>query len=189
MAKKRQRKPRLVKPVTLSFPVFTYNPQGLQSYTERDLRREYSRLRSIARKRLERIGESEFQKSDIYKYNKARFKTLAEIKNPTELRHLLVDVSRFLLSERASVTGLRESRARSIEYFHEQGYTFINEQNYQDWRDFLRYVREMENYVYDYESELNAFQTAAEKGVSSNVEEVYKIYARQTARGKDIPAY
>ena len=188
MAKKRQRKPRAVKPVNLSFPVFTYNPQGLQSRSEKELRREYSRLRSIARKRLERMGASEFASSDIYRYNKARFKQLADVRSMTELRHLLVDVSRFLLSDRSTITGLKESRAKSIEYFHEQGYTFITEENYSDWRAFLKYVRDMEGYVYDYSSELTAFEKASAAGNTNNVQRVYEFYVQQTARGNDIPS-
>lgn len=188
MAKKRQRKPRIVKPVELSFPVFAYNPQGLQSYSERNLRREYSRLRSIARKRLERISSSEFADSDIYAYNKARYKTLSEIRSKTELRHLIVDITKFLLAERSTVTGLKESRSKSIEYFHEMGYTFITEENYKDWRAFLKYVRQMEDYVYNYESELTAFEQAVKAGESGSVQKAYEYYVKQTERGKNIPS-
>lgn len=188
MAKKRQRKSRSVKSVELSFPVFAYNPQGLQSYSERDLRREYSRLRDIARKRLKRMSESEFSDSDIYDYNKDRFKMLREIKSQLQLRHLLVDITKFLLAERSTVTGMKESRTRSIEYFHEMGYDFITEENYKDWRAFLKYVRQMEDYVYNYESELTAFKQAVEAGQSGSVQKAYEYYVKQTERRKDIPS-
>ena len=40
-----------------TFPISSYQPQALQEgFSEKELRREYSRLRSVARKRLERFA-------------------------------------------------------------------------------------------------------------------------------------
>lgn len=187
MAKKRQRKARQTKPVKLSFPVFDYNPQGLKSKPEKALRKEYSRLRSIARKRLERMSESEFVRTETYKYNANRFKQLPSISSLTELRHLLVDLSRFLLAEGGSITGQREIKYRSIERFHEKGFDFVNAENYFDWLDFLHYVREMEGYVYNEDALKDAFKEAQREGVSDDVKSAYEYYQANTGRYANIP--
>ena len=195
---KRQRKPRQTKPVKLSFPVFEYNPKGLKSKPEKELRKEYSRLRSIARKRIERMAETEFARTETFKYNVNRFKQLSGISSNVELRHLLVDLTRFLLAEGGSVTGQREIKRRSINKFRESGFDFVNEENYLDWIDFLHYVRDMEGFKYGKDEESvritvknalkESFKQAIAEGVESDAEKAYKFYMQNTGRGAHIPS-
>ena len=45
----------MAKYVKFTFPISAYHPDALQNeYTERELRKEYARLRDIAQKRLKR---------------------------------------------------------------------------------------------------------------------------------------
>lgn len=132
----RQRRP------TLTFAAEDYNPQGLSKYSEAELRKEYSRLRSMARSRMKRLAESEFKESDILRYNRVdKFKTLAEIKDQQELKRLLSDVARFVTSPLSTITGQREYREKILRTLHENGYTFVNESNLKEWGEFMQYLK------------------------------------------------
>ena len=50
-----------------------YGPDGIQWADAADYRTEYSRLRSIAQKRLGRIKGTEFEQSAIFKQNRDGF--------------------------------------------------------------------------------------------------------------------
>lgn len=107
---------------------------------EQQIREEYSRLRSIARKRLERIRGTEWENTDIYRQNAGKFKPLSEIKS-SELPGYLDAVSRFVIAKRSSVTGLTQYRSATVETLRKRGFTFVTEENYNDLVKFLEAVR------------------------------------------------
>lgn len=132
----RQRRP------TLTWAAEDYNPQGLSKYSEAELRKEYSRLRSMARSRMKRLAESEFKESDLLRYNRVdKFKTLAEIQDQQELKRLLSDLARFVTSPLSTIKGQREYREKVLRTLHENGYTFVNESNLKEWGDFMQYLK------------------------------------------------
>lgn len=106
-------------------------------YTDSELRKEYSRLRSIARKRLERMGKSEFADTKTYLKNRNRFKQVKDIKNKTELSKMLADVYDFVSSKRSRITGLKEIRRESVETLHSHGYNFVTKENWKVFTDFM----------------------------------------------------
>lgn len=120
--------------VSFSFPISAYHPDALQAIAadegEKALRREYTRLRDIAQKRLMRLEQSEFAGTQIVRYNRDRFKPLREVSSRSELSHLLSDVARFLVSQKSTVSGQREYVRRSVESMREGGLTAVNEKNF-----------------------------------------------------------
>lgn len=129
------------KKATLKYDKNLYTPTGAKELTDKELRQEYSRLRSIARKRLERFEGTEWTTSQIYQYNKEGFKPLKEIKSDRELRYLLSDVARFITAERGSVSGLEKERRQAVKTLNERGYTFVNKKNFRKFAEFMEYVR------------------------------------------------
>lgn len=107
--------------------------------TEKQARAEYSRLRSIARKRLERFEGTEWEDTNTYKYNKGQFKPLPDIKSKDELYRRLSMVATFIASDTGSVKGLKAQRKRSIETLHSHGYNFVNTKNF---KEFSKYMEE-----------------------------------------------
>lgn len=151
--------------VKFSFPISAYQPDALQQgYSEKELRKEYTRLRDIAQKRIKRMGESEFRGSQTYKYNVNRFSKLSEIGSKSELTHLLGDLARFLTASRGSIKGMRKERQRSIDTWHEKGATFVNAENYNEWIDFLVFVKDFVGFNY-WEKAADMFQQAKKEGV------------------------
>ena len=149
-----------------TFPISAYQPQALQEgYSEKELRREYSRLRSVARKRLERFEGSEFEDSNVYRYNKGKYVPLSQVSNKGELVHLLSDVARFLTAEAGSVSGQRVIRDKAIATWHDKGYTWINKSNYAAFARFLEFSREFVGQPY-MEKAAELFRRADDQGVS-----------------------
>lgn len=151
--------------IKFTFPISAYQPQALQEgYSEKELRREYSRLRSVARKRLERFAGSEFVDSNVYRYNKGKYVPLSQVSNKGELVHLLSDVARFLTAEGGSVSGQRALRDKAIATWHENGYTWLNKSNYAAFARFLEFSREFVGQPY-MEKAAELFRRADDQGV------------------------
>lgn len=151
--------------INFTFPISAYQPQALQEgYSEKELRREYSRLRSVARKRLERFEGSEFEDSNVYRYNKGKYVPLSHVSNKGELAHLISDVARFLTAEGGSVSGQRAIRDKAIATWNENGYTWINKSNYAAFARFLEFSREFVGQPY-MEKAAELFRSADDQGV------------------------
>ena len=149
MAWKGGRPPR-TRYAKLGFPVFDYNPQSLQKYSMKQLRKEYSRLRTIANKRIDRLLQSEFADTQAVAYNAGIYIPLKGVESESELRHLLSDVARFITSEQSTVTGQRDIIERNVQIWNdEKGFENINESNVRAWVEFLEYIQDMEGYVYE----------------------------------------
>lgn len=150
--------------VKFQFPISQYYPEALQNYSERELRREYSRLRDVAQKRLGRLKQSEFAGSPTVKYNEGRFVKLSEVQNKQDLTHLLSDITRFLTASKGSVSGMKETRRKSIESLHDSGLTFVNENNFSEFTDFMEWLKDF--YPHGYPSKaLQVFEEAQEKRI------------------------
>ena len=139
MPARKQARPR---GASLSWEPTSYNPQGLQAYSERDLRREYTRLRDVARKRIQRLQASEFKGSSVARYNTMdKYRKLSEIRSPEELRRRLSDLARFVTAKTGSVKGLREQRTAQLETLHEHGFTFVDKTNLKEWGQYLQWLK------------------------------------------------
>lgn len=126
-------------------PEVAYTPGGLSilhAVEEKQARAEYSRLRSVARKRIERLGSSEFSNRAIYRYNVNRFIPLQDVRSVGQLGSLLGDVKRFLESPVSTVSGQRADRKSKIAQLHAHNYKFVNESNFDRFTDFMEYIRE-----------------------------------------------
>lgn len=116
-----------------------YYPYRLKQIDERALRKEYTRLRKIANKRLNRLQASEYKESDLAREYAGGFALLADVKDlPRELTAL----ARFVASERSSVTGLKRIDKQTIETLHQHGYTFVNTKNVGQFGAFMEEMRQ-----------------------------------------------
>lgn len=116
-----------------------YYPYRLEQIDERALRKEYTRLRKIANKRLNRLQASEYKESNLAKEYAGGFALLADVKDlPRELTQL----ARFVASERSSVTGLKRIDKQTIETLHEHGYEFVNAKNVRQFGAFMEEMRQ-----------------------------------------------
>lgn len=95
---------------TLRYNAAKYTPAGLETWPEKELRAEYTRLRDIAQKRIKRLSRDPVaQTSSIYREFEHGFPRLRDIKTREGLEHAMADVSRFVRARGSTVTGARES--------------------------------------------------------------------------------
>ena len=120
-----------------------------EGHTEKELRQEYAKLRSVAQKSLKRMGESRYSDSETYRQNRNAFPKTGSIKSKRELARALTDVTRFLSSKSHSISGLNEIRQEQVSTWQNQyGYSFVNFNNFDQWVNFLEWYKDMVGFVY-----------------------------------------
>ena len=115
---------------------------------EREVRKEYTRLRDISQKRLKRIAAAGYENTDVYQKNVKHYPKLKDIKSKSELAQRLSDLSRFVGSTQSTVKGLKEREKKVLKTLKKSGYKYINEFNLSDFGDFMEYYRDA---LYDLE--------------------------------------
>lgn len=159
----------------LTFDRQFYTPIGAKELKAEDLRKEYSRLRSIADKRIKRMGKSEWNDSQIYLENREGFKTLKDIKTDAELRHEFSNLARFVTSERGTVSGQNKIRKETVKTLKDRGYDFVTVKNFRDFAEFMEYARTSNlGKLYDSDKVAEVYETEEKKG--TDPEELRKAY-------------
>ena len=182
------RKGGLRKKATLKYDKDLYTPVGVQALSETEIRKEYSRLRSIARKRLQRFEGTEWENTEIYRYNKDKFKPLKEIKSERELRFLLSDVARFVTAKRGSVSGLKQERKQTIETLQDRGFTFVTKDNFREFAEFMEYVRTANlNRIFDSKRVAEFYEQAEKKNYTNEeMRNAFKSWSRRQRKQNKI---
>lgn len=103
----------------LKRPASQYTPYALHEWPESDLRKEYTRLRDIAVKRLKRMGQDqELRQTQEYKYYSKRMPKLRDLVDRIEIEDFLADIAIFVNSpEISTVGGVRERIKRQRKFF------------------------------------------------------------------------
>lgn len=124
----------------LGFDRSDYAVSNLARMDPKDVRREYTRLRAIANKRIKRLGESEFKDTEAYLRNRYGFAKIENLPGQQILYNLNA-VMRFLTAEAGSISGQKAIRSRTIETLHQHGYDFVNKTNFRQFAEFMEEVR------------------------------------------------
>jgi hypothetical protein len=162
-----------------------YTPEGAKTLTDKQLRKEYSRLRSIARKRLERFTGTEWTDTQVYKLNAGVYKPLNEIKSDRELRHMFAGVARFVSSATGSVKGLENQRKEAVQTLNDRGYNFVTKENFRKFAEFMEYARVANlNRMYD-SKRIADFYKATEKQKLSS-EQLQKSFRSWSKKQKKL---
>lgn len=130
-------------------PLDYVNTQELKyskRYTEKELAKVYSYFRSVAKKRINRLGQYGYTKTAQYQRMKAiGLPILKEIENRNQLAMYLQQTAFFVSTESSTISGIKRIRAQKLEQFQEMGFTGINESNYDDFIEFFETAKA--NYV------------------------------------------
>ena len=130
----------------------SYNPQSIRAAFKNEdkeqaikaMRKEYTRLRSAAVKRLNRLEGAGFGGSQISKYYKDKMPNLRGMSRSeinASITEMLVDVNRFLASDLSTVKGQTELRNQRILTLREYGYD-VDWTNFEYLTDVLDYIRD-----------------------------------------------
>ena len=98
-----------------------YTPYKMESMTEAQIRAEYSKLRSVANKRLQRLDSAGIGMRALSGY---RFPTIAQIESSSKdtVASELANVSRWLGDYRSTLTGERQFISEFKEMMRSKGY-------------------------------------------------------------------
>lgn len=120
------------------YPGAVYNPYGLAQIPEADVRKEYTRMRNVAIKRIKRI------KSDPRWSNKVRVPAvpkLAELTTPAKVRLALADLHKWMGRRTSSVSGLNNALRRSVKTLRERYGINVTMDNVNIFGEFMEWAR------------------------------------------------
>lgn len=132
-------------PIKYKYNPEVYIPAAVRyGYLElSEARAEYSRLRSVAVKRLERLSRTEGARYSAYQmYGKEGFAPLPKNATPAEVGRALADVYHFLEMKTSSISQIRESQRQALKTLQERGYSFVNKSNIKEFGEFMEAARQ-----------------------------------------------
>lgn len=165
--------------------LYNYEAYKGGNITSKELRKEYSRLRAVADKRLKRMQGTKWENSQTYLRNAGKYGTIADIENEAlsnakslkpEAAKKYVDVFvakkmaemyKFLTAKTGSIRGMQRAENELIETLHDRGLTFVNKSNIAQFGEYMEHLRTMhQNRMYDSERAADLFGTAIKKGIN-----------------------
>lgn len=108
-------------------------------WTPANIRKEYSRLRDIAEKRLKRLAISE-PESFAYKQNIGKYAPVREL-TTEEARALMPELARFIAAKTGTVRGIRQAEAKAVKSLREQGFA-VTKENIKDFGKYMQAWKE-----------------------------------------------
>ena len=132
-------------PIKYKYDPEVYIPAAVRyGYLElSEARAEYSRLRSAAVKRLQRLSGTEGERYSAFRmYGKEGFPSLPKNASASEVGRALADVYHFLEMKTSSISAIRSSQRNAIKTLNERGYNFINKGNIREFGEFMEAARQ-----------------------------------------------
>lgn len=171
----------------------TYTRIGIQSLSNEELAREYSRVRREATERLRSFARSKdptirgsalaAEKQGVYLTQKA-IKATGEGRGLME--DLLIDAYRFVQSKRSSVSGVREVESKAVRSLQAAGYD-IQQKDLKSFGQFMDYARDRrDSKRYSSGTMASAYDMAMKSKISrSELQRHYRFYMEQVQSGAD----
>ena len=132
-------------PIKYKYDPEVYIPAAVRyGYLElSEARAEYSRLRSAAVKRLQRLSGTEGERYSAFRmYGKEGFPSLPKNASASEVGRALADVYHFLEMKTSSISSIRAAQRNAIKTLNERGYDFINKGNIREFGEFMEEARQ-----------------------------------------------
>ena len=141
----------------------------LDTMTEKEMRKEYSRLRKVASGRLRTLENSEWGKHIVTWRDYVGEFPAGRGRSKAEIAHRLSTAYYFLSLKTSTVSGIREIRDKFLETMHDSGYTWINNDNYYDFIEFMDTVKSYYDTVtYDSDRAVDVFDVMTSAGFSAD---------------------
>ena len=146
-----------------------YNPRYLSKHlTPKQARKEYTVLRKRAMERS-RALQKVFPKAHFLKNTMQKLEPQSTISDE-DIYSALSDVAYVLRNKLSTIRGQREVMRENIETFHAHSFTFVNEDNYWDFTDFLDGVEyQIQSMQYDSGRAIDLYEKFTEKGIPADV--------------------
>lgn len=162
-----------------------YTPLALElTWDMKDVRKEYSRLRSIWRKRYERLLKSDYKDINLVKERPIqRYKQLKDITSDREIYHLLSELATIIVSDRTTITGLKQWEKDQMRRLNDVYGT--NLKNHTDLLNFGKFMEQLRDFASDriYDSDFAVeLYSEGEKLSTSKLLDLYKEFLKTGSR-------
>lgn len=162
-----------------------YTPLALElTWDMKDVRKEYSRLRSIWRKRYERLLKSDYKDINLVKDRPIqRYKQLKDITSYREIYHLLSELATIIASDRTTVTGLKKQEKEQMQHINDVYRTELK--THEDLLNFGRFMEQLRDFASDriYDSDFAVdLYSDGEKLSTGKMLELYKEFLKTGSR-------
>ena len=162
-----------------------YTPLALElTWDMKDVRKEDSRLRSIWRKRYERILKSDYKDINLVKDRPIqRYKQLKDITSDREIYHLLSELATIIASDRTTVTGLKKQEKEQMQHINDVYGTELK--THEDLLNFGRFMEQLRDFASDriYDSDFAVeLYSDGEKLSTGKMLELYKEFLKTGSR-------
>lgn len=162
-----------------------YTPLALElTWDMKDVRKEYSRMRSIWRKRYERLLKSDYKDINLVTDRPIqRYKQLKDITSDREIYHLLSELATIIASDRTTVTGLKKQEKEQMNHINDVYGTELK--THEDLLNFGRYMEQLRDFASDriYDSDFAVdLYSDGEKLSTGKMLELYKEFLKTGSR-------
>lgn len=166
-------------------PKDDYTPLALElTWDMKEVRKEYSRLRSIWRKRYERLLKSDYKDINLVTDRPIqRYKQLKDITSDREIYHLLSELSTIIESDRTTVTGLKKQEKEQMQHINDVYGTELK--THEDLLKFGRFMEQIRDFASDriYDSDFAVdLYSDGEKLSTGKMLELYKEFLKTGSR-------
>ena len=162
-----------------------YTPLAIElTWDMKDVRKEYSRLRSIWRKRYERLLKSDYKDINLVKDRPIqRYKQLKDITSDREIYHLLSELATIIASDRTTVTGLKKQEKEQMRHINDVYGTELK--THEDLLNFGSFMEQLRDFASDriYDSDFAVdLYSEGEKLSTGKMLELYKEFLKTGSR-------
>lgn len=162
-----------------------YTPLALElTWDMKDVREEYSRLRSIWRKRYERLLKSDYKDINLVTDRPIqRYKQLKDITSDREIYHLLSELATIIASDRTTVTGLKKREKEQMQHINDVYGTELK--THEDLLNFGRFMEQLRDFASDriYDSDFAVeLYSEGEKLSTDKLLDLYKEFLKTGSR-------
>lgn len=162
-----------------------YIPLALElTWEMKDVRKEYSRLRSIWRKRYERLLKSDYKDINLVTDRPIqRYKHLKDITSDREIYHLLSELATIIASDRTTVTGLKKREKEQMQHINDVYGTELK--THEDLLNFGRFMEQLRDFAEDriYDSDFAVeLYSDGEKLSTGKMLDLYKEFLKTGSR-------
>lgn len=162
-----------------------YTPLALElTWDKKDVRKEYSRLRSIWRKRYERLLKSDYKDINLVTDRPIqRYKQLKDITSDREIYHLLSELATIIESDRTTITGLKRHEIEQMRHINDVYGTELK--THEDLLNFGRFMEQLRDFASDriYDSDFAVeLYSDGEKLSTGKMLELYKEFLKTGSR-------
>lgn len=162
-----------------------YTPLALElTWDMKDVRKEYSRLRSIWRKRYERLLKSDYNDIKLVEDRPIqRYKQLKDITSDRELYHLLSELSTIIASNRSTIIGLKQREKEQMKDFNKKyGAKLKTHEDLMNFGDFMENIRDFaSDRIYDSDFAVDLY-SEGEKLSEAKLLKLYKEFLKTGSR-------